>query len=279
MRHSVARATLAGLALAAPAAALANTGIGLFFPAAVVIVPALVVVIPLEAAILWKALGVSFRRALWLAFLANMLSTILGAMIGIALDVAIGTGTGFIGLGGREGFLLSLAAMFAITVWLEHIVVRRKQAAVAKGRVLRAVLAANAASYALLALAVPQLIEPDPTIHRARMTEAVSVGGVAKTDAAEYFHANGRFRAAQREKPTQYTRRVTTTDSGRITVEIDYPALTALDGQALVLEPELHEGRIQAWHCYVPQAPFKYFPANCRFRSAAESAKVYGGPR
>ena len=248
---------------------------GPFLPMSIALVPALVVVIPLEAGILRFTLPVRFPRALWLALVANLLSTVLGAMIGAALDVALVAPLRH--ATGLATFAVGVVFMYALTAWIEYVVIRRRLVELPPRPVLRAVLIANAVSYVLLVgWSYAVYVAGDSTVHRARMTEAVNVGGVAKTDAAEYFQAHGRFRAERREKPTKYTRRVTTTDTGRITVEIDYPPLDVLNGQALVLEPELHEGKIHAWHCYVPQAPFKYFPANCRFRSAAESAKVYG---
>ena len=250
----------------------------MFLSMSTALVPALVVIIPLEAAILRFALPARFLRVLWLAVVANLLSTVLGAMIGFALDFVMAVQLRH--AMGLTAVILGVVAMYAITAWIEYLVVGRRAAEIPKRAVLRAVLIANAVSYALLLpWAWFVLVASDSTVHRARMTEAVNVGGVAKTDAAEYFQAHGRFRAHRQEKPTKHTRRVTTSDTGRITVEIDYPQLKVLDGQALVLEPEVREGKIEAWHCYVPQAPFKYFPSNCRFRSAAESAKIYGRPR
>lgn len=276
MRHSSLRHFLLAAAAGLPAVAHANTGVGLgfFLGMSTALLPALVVIIPLEALILRFALPVRFLRVLWFAFVANLLSTVLGAIIGAALDRVAGTQLRSVGVAGFAGAVL---LMYAITVAIEHAVVRRRLGEVPRKAVLRAILIANAVSYVLLVLWTHFMgAAMDSHLHRSYMTEAVNVGGVAKTAAAEYFQAHGRFRADRKEKPTKYTRRVTTTDTGRITVEIDYPPLDVLNGQALVLEPELHEGKIHAWHCYVPQAPFKYFPANCRFRSAAESAKVYG---
>ena len=271
MRHSSLRVLAAALAL--PSLAQANTGIGLgpFLPISMSLVPALVVVIPLEAAILRLILPVRFARLLWLAFLANILSTVVGAVLGFTLDFAFAMQLG-LSLG-IAAFVVGLLAMYAMTAWIELAVVRRKLAESPPRAVLRAILVANAVTYLLLvAWAYFVFVANDPMVHRSRMTEVVNVAQVAKTEAAEHFLANGRFRATRQEKPTVHTRRATTSEAGRITVEIDYPRLAELNGKSLVLEPELREGKLAAWHCYVPDAPLKYFPASCRYRSAAEAA-------
>ena len=38
---------------------------------------------------------------------------------------------------------------------------------------------------------------------------------------------------------------------------------------AFVYEPVVRDRQIIEWRCYVPEAPLKYFPTACRFRSAA----------
>ena len=272
MRHSrLARAAAAGTG-SMPGIAFANSGIGFFTPASILLVLAVIPVILVEAPILWWRLGVPGRRALWLSTSANIVSTILGAVIGVAFDLAIGVATGMSGFSGPIGFAIALVPMFALTLWIEWLVIRRMQAG-ATG-VFSAVLAANAVSYVLLAAAALVFVPPDPTMTRSRMTEVINVLGVAKVDAAEYFQANGRFRASTQEAPTVRTRRVRTEDSGRIVAEIALPGNAELDGKIVAYEPEIEDGKIVAWHCYVPEAPHKFFPAACRYRSAAESRRA-----
>jgi hypothetical protein len=72
---------------------------------------------------------------------------------------------------------------------------------------------------------------------------------------------------------SRYAKSVTTSESGRIVAEIDYPVLNELHGKALVYEPEVRGGQIVAWHCHVPEAPLKHFPPACRSRGAAPGGK------
>lgn len=268
MRHSsLGRAAIA-TAGAASTTAHANAGIGFFTPASIVLVVAVIPVILIEAPVLWWRLRIGARRALYVSMCANLVSTLLGAVIGFALDMAVGLATGMMGASGREGVLIALVLMFGISCWLENLVVRRMQPDLPRPAVLGAVLIANLVTYLLLAGVAAATLSPDPMLVRARMTEVVNVAGVAKTDAAEHFHAQGRFRASRQEAPTKYVRRVTTEESGRIVAEIASPDKEELDGKTLVLEPEVREGRIIAWRCYVPEAPLKFFPASCRYRTA-----------
>ena len=128
MRHSSLRHCLLAATLAVPASAHANTGIGMgpFLPISVALVPALLVVIPLEAGILRLALPVRFGRALWLSFLANLLSTLLGAVFGAALDVALMSALRL--ATGLATFIAGVLSMYALTAWIEYRVIGRRLA-------------------------------------------------------------------------------------------------------------------------------------------------------
>jgi len=83
MRHS--RLGLAvGVSVAlAPAVAQANSGIGLFMPAAMANVVALIPVVILEGLILWRLLRVTAKRGFYLSLIANLASTLVGLAIGL----------------------------------------------------------------------------------------------------------------------------------------------------------------------------------------------------
>lgn len=270
MAHRRFRIVLAGAA-AFPATAFANSGIGFFMPASIFLALAVIPVILVEAPLLWWRLRVPPLRSLSLSVRANLSSTLVGAVIGAAFDIAVGLTTGMSGFAGLEGILIALVPLFGITWWVEYKVVRRAERDIARPKVLGATLLANVVSYALLAALAIATISRDPTLKRARMTEVVNVAMVARVDAAEQYQAMGRFRASRQEAPTRHVRRVTTEESGRIVAEIAYPKDEELDGKTLVMEPEVRDGKLVAWHCYVPEAPFKYFPASCRNRDARGS--------
>jgi hypothetical protein len=229
-------------------------------------------VILVEAPVLGWRLKVSARRALWLSFSANVVSTLLGVVLGLAFDLAIGATTGMSGGAGPAGFVVALVLMFGITLWIESGVLKRMQPPTPA--LFQATLLANTISYVLLAAFAVVFVPPDPTLNRSRMTEVMAVLGVAKLEATEDFNATGRFRASAREAPSRHTRRVRTEESGRIVAEIALPGTQELDGKLVVYEPEVKDGKLLAWRCHVPEAPLKHFPAMCRFRSAAEAARL-----
>ena len=195
---------MAAIAACLPLAAHANSGIGFFIPASMMLVVALLPVIPLEGLILGWRLRVPLRRAMWISFCANLVSTFVGAAIGIALDLAIGGLTGSLGAGGREGLVVSLVLMFGITVWLENRTARQMQPDAAP-RILGGVVAANLVSYALLVAAAIFFVDSDPGLDRSRVTEVINVMGVEKTGQAEALMSTGRFRPVTRTQPGNWS--------------------------------------------------------------------------
>jgi len=109
MRHSRLRGVLGATLAALPASAHANMGIGFFAPSILVTVPALIPAILIEAVVLARMLELRFPAAAGTSFLANLASTIVGAVLAIALDLLL--------MGGgpepdRVVFMLSLVPMF-----------------------------------------------------------------------------------------------------------------------------------------------------------------------
>ena len=239
-------------------------------PPLALVVAVLVVVIPLEAAIFRKLLPLGFARALGLSLLANLPSTILGAMIWVALEAAP---AGSLSLRiGTAGWAAAVAVLYVVTALLEFVVAKARLVEIRRPKVLRAVLGANAVSCVLLFGSAWFVVAVhDSNALRKRVYEVLKAGSLAKVEAWEYFQANGRFRATRQEKPNRHTRLVTTSDSGRVTAEVDYPSADDLHGKTVAWEPEIRNGKIVDWHCYVPEAPLKYFPAPCRFRTAADA--------
>ena len=272
MLHSRRAAPLVAIAALAPALAHANAGIGFFTPAAMSLVLALIPVVIVEWVILRWRLSVGTGRAFRLALVANLASTLLGAVIGVALDLLLMAGTGMSGVSGPIGFTVSLVLMFGISWWIERRTVASMSPAIPRPLVGRAVLVANLASYAMLVPAVFMLVPQETSFtDRSRMTEVLNAMSVEKRDVAEHHAKTGTFPPARTlEKPTTNTLRIVRTDDGKVTGFIA-SRRKELDGKAIVYEPEVRGRDIVAWRCYVPEAPLKYFPAACRSANAADA--------
>lgn len=257
-------AGFAALAAALPAAAEANSGIGLFVHATPAMVIALPLAIFIEAPVLARGFGVSFKRSLALSASANVVSTLLGVFIAFALDLAILAPLGSSGLpGGRGPMLVSLLPMFFVTWWIEARVVRAqvKDAAL---RVGRFTFAANALTYALMAVGVWAWAPPWEGSVRERMLGAFNDIGVAKVEVAEQFQKEGHFGPArQLSARSPLLRSLRIESNGRIVAVVVAPRLPDLDGKSIFVQPRIEGGRIVEWQC-TSDGPGKYLPAYCR---------------
>jgi hypothetical protein len=255
--------------------AQANAGIGFFAPAAIVLVFAIVPVVLVEGAVLRWKLPVGTGRAFVLALAANVASTILGAVIAVALDLGLGTATGSSGLGGPIGFTLSLALMFGISWWVEKRTVVAMSPAIPVAQASRAVLLGNAVTYAMLVVAVFVLVPGDePYIDRSRMTEIINVVRVERLEVMEHHAKTGSFPPPRTiERPTANTLRLVREADGRISGFVS-SRRAELDGKAVVYEPVVSGRDIVGWKCYAPELPLKVLPGSCRFRNAAEAVPV-----
>ena len=271
MRHSR-RAGLAIAMAACPAVAHANAGIGFFTPASISLLAALVPVILIEGFVLRWRLPVPMGRSFKLSAVANLASTLLGAVLGVAFDILLSGATGVSGLSGPIGFVISLALMFGITVWIEKRTVARMSPAIPAPLVGRAVLVANAITYALLSVAVFLLVAPEASYSdRSRVTEVINVMIVERAEVLEHYRKTGNFPPARTvEAPTKNTRRLVREADGRILGFIA-SSRPEIDGRAIVYEPVMGGSQIVGWKCYTPGLPTNIMPAACRFRSAAEA--------
>jgi hypothetical protein len=247
--------------------ALANAGIGFLIPASLFIVFALIPIVLIEWPVFAWRLGLPPRRALWVSLAANLVSTFGGALIGVAIDLTLGIATGSAGGTGWQAVLVGLVLMFGITWLIERAVVRRMQPELAPSKAGSVALLANGITYVLLAIASVAFVPGgEPMLARSIMAEVISAAGVEKLEQGEHFQAQGRFNARAQESPTQHTRRILVDEAGRITATIAYPGNRELDGRTIVFVPEMRDGKLAAWHCTVPEAPLKFFPAACRQR-------------
>lgn len=265
--------------LAAPLPALANAGIGLFAVALPITLPALVPAIVVEAPILAWILKIGFGRAFLWSAIANFVSTVVGAIIAVAADLAILGGTGSSGATFNWGtVLVALVPLFFVTWWLEALAVRRLMAPADKPSPVRATFAANAVSYALMAALVPFLPGMDPVYSRAgarsNITEVLAILGAEKTEVHEHFARNRRF---PEPRPltfaSRYAKSMRREADGRLVAEIRYPGLKELDGARLVLVPRVVSGEIVAWECHSSRPSHRFMPSACRQEEPAAQSR------
>jgi hypothetical protein len=248
-----------------PFAAHANTGVGFLILSIPVMALGLLPVILIEAPVLSRFLRVSFLRGLWLSFVANAASTILGALIGIAVDIALVVllKTSFPAV--APVVLVALVPMFFITWWIERKVVVRMQPD-AKPLATRATLVANAISYLALAAAVLVFWPEDWTLVRSQLTEVLNAMSVAKLEVSEEFEKRGRFPATLQAPRSKFLRSLTIEPGGRLVAVVSMPDRKGVDGKRIVMEPRVDGRRIAEWKCYTPDLEFKYLPTSCRAR-------------
>lgn len=276
----------------APCAAQANAGVGLFAVAIPFTLLALVPAILVEAPILSRMLRVSLKRGLWWSFLANLVSTVAGGILAIVADIAILAPTGSSGVTPNIATVLfALVPMFLLTWWIEAWIVRHLVQPSGGGGAStpagasspkRATLAANAASYALLALAVFLMPGMDPKFPRAdarwRIQEVLAELGAEKTRVAEHFAAHGRFPEPRELSPSsRYAASIRREGQGRLVAVIHYPGVEGLHGATMVLQPRLEAGGIAAWDCFSPRPAHKFMPASCRQEEPSRGAPGSAG--
>jgi len=268
-RRGAALAVIVAMAIGAlPVAAHANSGVGYLLISIPILVVTLPAAILIEAPILAHWLKVPFRRALWISFAANLFSTLLGALIAIAFDLALtlGQSSGLPGV--ALSALIALVPMFFITLWLERMAVRRLQPQAEAPAVKRGSLVANLVTYALLAVVVAVALPwEDPLLIRSQLTEVVLIMGMEKTEVAEAFDATGRFPTQLETIPrSKYLRSMRLEDNGRIVAVLAMPGRADVDGKTLAMQPRVEGRRIVEWRCYTPDLPLRVLPANCRQR-------------
>lgn len=284
---------LGALVLGAPAVAWANAGVGFL----VIAIPFLVMAFPLavlvEAPVLARLLRTRLGQALRWSLIANLVSTVLAAGIGIVVDIAVFAPTGSSGAtASRTAALASLVPMFFVTWWLEQWMIRRMQPKEAARSPVLATFTANAVSYALLAGTLAWI--PSDSLDyprgdaRWRVGEVLAAMSAQKTEVAEFYATQGRFpepRVVIGAGEGRYLKSLRVEANGRIAAQVHYPGTGELDGKHMVLAPVVVTGGgIVAWDCYSPdmsERANRYLPANCRQgpprRASPEAGRHPGG--
>jgi hypothetical protein len=267
------RAICALIALA-PVPALANSGVGFFMVGLPVVLLALVPVIPLEALVLAKILGVPYRRALSLSWRANVRSTLWGFVLGIGLDLALLAPTGSSGMPWtKAAATVALVPMFFFSWWIEHRAVARLATEFPRSRIATATGAANLLSYAAMIAFVwstPMYPARSQTDLRAHVSEAILAGALTRTSVAEFWMNKKRLPSSLEELgivsplPDKYS--VAIERGGKISVLVITPQIPDLYGKHVVFAPApdaTAEGGLR-WSCSSPDIEPKYLPATCR---------------
>ena len=134
-----------------PATCFANAGIGLFLIVAPLIVVTLPVVVIIEAVYMRYRLALTWRRAFGISTLANVISTLLGVVLGIGIDLALIASSGSSGFEPtRIAASIVLVPMFYLTIRIEYKVWRWCDQTLVERGLARSVLIAHLLSYALL---------------------------------------------------------------------------------------------------------------------------------
>lgn len=264
------RAAAAAFALV-PALAFANAGIGYFMLALPIVVAALIPAIPLEALVLKAMLRLPLRRALSLSLWANLRSTLIGVVLGIAIDLLLVAGTGSAGPEPTKGAATAmLAPLFLLSWWIEHRAILRRAADLPRGGVALASGAANLLSYAAMLAFVWMtgfLPKRGTMSTRARLSEALLAATGAKTSVTEFWERNKRLPVDEREAGLAPLKskdfRVTVESGGSISVQILMPREPDVNGKRIVLTP-VPEGAGLRWACRAPEIPPRLLPVSCR---------------
>jgi hypothetical protein len=244
MRNSTLGFAVGITGVLAPAIAHANTGVGLFMPAAMANVVALIPVILLEGLILWRLLAVPARRGFYLSLIANLASTIVGFAIGLPIDLLLGGGLP----GSGAGVAISLFLMLWLSWWIEAKVVRRMQKADPAVKAGRATLFANVASYALLIVMALIFIPADPWPVRARMTEVLNTLRVAQDSVAEHYMSNGRFPEKFEPGLSAAVKSIRLAPDGRLIATVELPKYPPAHGKEVIATPRVADGKIVSFN-------------------------------
>jgi hypothetical protein len=250
-----------------PIPAAANAGVGFFTLPWPVVFLALIPVIGLEGCVLAWMLRLPWRRAFSLALVANLNSTLYGLGLSYGLDIVL---LGFTGSSGFEPTKTLVSVMlipfFALSWWIEGLVVRRQARECSKAAVAWAVGVANLLSYGAV-IAYVQLTPFVPEIAPSQSTRTILYDGFRAAQALEprveaFWAVHRRFPADASElgnvgEPYDTSREfgVRLEADGRIVLRFHAPHHRYLDGKQIRLTPTppgAPEGGRLEWRCRSP---------------------------
>ena len=266
------RASIALLALVSMNA-FANSGVGYFMVAMPIVALALIPAILLEAPVLGYLLKLPLRRAALLSLRANLASTLVGFVAGLAVDLALSPGgSGFPPV--RASVAIMLVPWFFFSWWIEHLSVAKRAAELPRQAVLRATGVANLLSYVLMlavALMSPLFPARDTSLTRAKVSEAVVVASGMRGKVDEFWEARNTYPAGPSElgsqPPISGRHRVTLERDGRIVVQFVATNDVMLDGKHVELIPHADPTAPSSglkWICRSADIDDRYLPVTCR---------------
>ena len=266
------RASIALLALVSMNA-FANSGVGYFMVAMPIVALALIPAILLEAPVLGYLLKLPLRRAALLSLRANLVSTLVGLVAGLAVDLALSMSTGSSGFPfTRYAVAIMLIPWYLLSWWIEYGVIAKRLPEMPR-QALRATGAANLLTYTLMiavSLLSPFLPERDPSLTRARVSEALVTASGLRTEVTEFWVAHQRYPADFKELGSQLPEsrryRVTLERDGRIVVHVVAPDDARINGKQLEFAPQADPAALSnlKWTCRSPDIEQRYLPAGCR---------------
>ena len=250
-----------------PAPAVANAGVGFFTLPWPVVILALIPVIGLEGGVLAWMLRWPWRRAVSLAGVANLNSTLYGLALSFGLDLVLLGFTGSAGFEPTKALVsVMLVPLFALSWWIEGRVVRRRAGACAKAAVTWAVGVANLLSYGAMIACIqwtPFVPEIAPSITtRIILDEGFNAAQAVQPLVEAFWAVHHRFptdagelgKTGEPDAPSRF--RVGLEPEGRIVVRFHAPHHRYLDGQQIRLiptpPPGAPDGKRLEWRCRSP---------------------------
>jgi glucan phosphoethanolaminetransferase (alkaline phosphatase superfamily) len=242
----------------------ANAGVGLFLIVLPLIVLTLPIVVLIETVYLRYRLKLQWPKAIGICLLANIISTLLGLVIGIGFDFTLMLSSGSSGYEPTKiAASIVLLPMFYLTLRAEFLIWRwRDQKLVAQG-LARALFVAHVMSYALLFAFVwlhNAFLNEATLPVRVRLANQTHTLNAAKQKVADFAEQNARLPKAAElpELPLD--------DQGRLS-EVLHEAILP-PGTRMVLTPSLQSDRSVQWHCQIQADQQhaldpRYLPLSC----------------
>ncbi len=233
-----------------PTSCQANAGIGLFLIVVPLIVITLPIVVIIEAIYMRYRLALTWRRAFGISTLANVISTLLGVVFGIGIDLALFVSTGSSGFEPtRIAASIILVPMFYLTIRIEYKVWRWRDKTLVERGLARSVLLAHVLSYALLYASVWShgfFLDEETLSVKMRLYRKIESLEPSQQMVADFAAQHHRLPRAGELKDVQLDR------MGRLSLLLNEAALP--QGSKVWITGELADDFSVHWHCSI-QAP------------------------
>jgi glucan phosphoethanolaminetransferase (alkaline phosphatase superfamily) len=242
----------------------ANAGIGLFLIVLPLIVLTLPIVVLIETVYLRYRLKLQWPKAFAICLLANIISTLLGLVIGVGFDLTLIFASGSSGYEPTKiAASIVLLPMFYLTLRCEFLVWRWRDKKLVGQGLARALFAAHLLSYAVLFAFV--------WLHSAFLNEATLPVRVRLANQTQSFNPAkdkvADFAALKARLPKAFELpELPLDDHGRLSKAVDEVVFPI--GTRMVLTPSLQKNNSVRWRCQVQAAKSqaldrRYLPWAC----------------